>query len=130
AKELDKLFRNSTTVSGQPRKTEVLEAKTFAQTAEASESATQIQHAPVSEDATLILTERSKVNVSPESESATQILPVDSSEGATQIRPRPPSGEDRTRVFEQTTAENLARQTVPADGLTRVGSILGTPVYM
>ena len=29
-----------------------------------------------------------------------------------------------------TTAENLPRHTMPADGLTRVGSILGTPLYM
>jgi hypothetical protein len=33
-------------------------------------------------------------------------------------------------MFDHTTAENLPRQTVPADGLTRVGSILGTPLYM
>ena len=130
ASDIKKLFRDSKTVTGQPRKTEVFEAKTYTQTADASETATQIQHAPAGEDATLILGERAQINASAASESATQVLPLESSETATQIQPAPVSEEEQTRVFEHTTAENLARQTVPADGLTRVGSILGTPVYM
>jgi serine/threonine protein kinase len=126
--DIKKLFRNTATASGHPRKTEVLEAKTYAEMAE-DETATQIQ-APVGENATLILAEKAQVNTSAGSESATQVLPLESSESATQIQPAEVSDEERTRVFEHTTAENLARQTVPADGLTRVGSILGTPVYM
>ncbi|PYT03043.1 MAG: hypothetical protein DMF60_19565 [Acidobacteria bacterium] len=128
--DIKKLFRHSTTVTGQPRKTEVLEAKTYAQTAEAPEGATRIQHASAGEDATLILAEKAQVTASVESESATQVLPLESSESVTQIQPAQVSEEERTRMFEHTTAENLARQTIPADGLTRVGSILGTPVYM
>ena len=124
-----KLFRHSTTVADQPRKTEVFEAKTYAQTPDASEVATQIQHAPVSEDATLILDQKAQVNASAASEAATQVLPLEPTEASTQIQP-PVSEEERTRVLERTTADNQARQTVPADGLTRVGSILGTPVYM
>jgi serine/threonine protein kinase len=127
--DIKKLFRNTATASGHPRKTEVLEAKTYAEMAE-DETATQIQ-APVGEDATLILAEKAQVNISAGNESVTQVLPLESSESATQIQPaQEVSDEERTQVFEHTTAENLARQTVPADGLTRVGSILGTPVYM
>ena len=128
--DIKKLFRQSTTVAGTPRKTEVLEANTYPPAADVSESATQIQRAPAGEDATLILTEQAHANTPPATESAAKVLPLESSEAATQIQPPPAAEEERTRVFEHTTADNLARQTVPADGLTRVGSILGTPVYM
>jgi hypothetical protein len=57
-------------------------------------------------------------------------MPVRAPEGGTQAQLARVSEEDQTLVFDHTTAENLARQTVPADGLTRVGSILGTPIYM
>ena len=123
-----KLFRNSTTLTGQPRETELLEPKTYAQTADGSDAATQIQRAPASEDATLIFAK--KVNESAAVEAAAQAVPPGASEAVTQIQPAPASEEAGTRVLENTTLENLARQTVPADGLTRVGSILGTPTYM
>ncbi|MEK6321776.1 MAG: serine/threonine-protein kinase [Acidobacteriota bacterium] len=125
-----RLHRDSTTVSNQPRKTGIVEAKTYAQAADLSEAATRIQRSPVSEDETLILAEREMANISAADESATQGFTLESSEAATQIQHGHVSEEEQTRVFEHTTAENLARQTVPADGLTRVGSILGTPIYM
>ncbi len=128
-----RLSGNSETVTDQPRTTGVLEAKTYARAAELSESATQIQRPPVDNvenDATLILVEGAEVNGPAASEAATQLLSAGSSEAATQVQPARVLEEERTRVFEHTTAENLARQTVPADGLTRVGSILGTPIYM
>lgn len=120
------LHRDSTTLSNQPRHTEGFEVKTFAQADGHSEAATQIQRAPISEDATLILDERAPAATSSADEAATQIVPLESGYAATQRVLE----EEKTRVFEHTTAENLARQTLPADGLTRVGSILGTPVYM
>ncbi|MEK6303761.1 MAG: serine/threonine-protein kinase [Acidobacteriota bacterium] len=61
-------------------------------------------------------------------EAATQILPP-SAEGT---RTENASGEEETtRVLHRDTMEELrAGETIPADGLTRVGSILGTPLYM
>jgi serine/threonine protein kinase len=76
------------------------------------------------------LAEGDEVNGPDASEATTQLFPAGSSEAVTQPLPARLPEEERTRVFDHTTAENLARQTVPADGLTRVGSILGTPIYM
>ena len=125
-----KMVSDSTTLTNQPRRTAIIEAKTLTQTSQHSEAETQIQVPVVEEDATLILVDPAKTNEDGASESATQILPVRSSEAATQLQPARESEDARTRVFDHTTAENQARQTVPADGLTRVGSILGTPIYM
>ncbi len=119
-----------TTVTNQPLKTGVLDTKTYAHAAELSESATQIQRPSVDDDSTLILVEEAEANKPVTSEAATQLFTAGSSEAATRVQPARVSEEERTRVFDHTTAENLARQTVPADGLTRVGSILGTPIYM
>ena len=117
-------------MTDRPRNTEFFQAKTYAQAADGSESATQIQRAPFEEQATLILVEAREAPKQLASESATQILPSGTCEAATQPQPGPALEEEQTRVLQHTTAENLARQTVPADGLTRVGSILGTPIYM
>lgn len=130
-----KLPRASTTVATDQRNTQVSEAKTHARAAEGSEAATQLQAAPIAEDATQILVEQPEINAAKVSEAATQILPSESSssaEAATRIQPAPvlTAAEAQTQLLDHTTAENLPRQTVPADGLTRVGSILGTPLYM
>ena len=128
-----KLPRGSTTVATDQRNTQFAEAKTHAPASDMSETATRLQPAPIAEDATRILVEPPEPNASKATEAVTQILPSESSslsEAATQVQPAPVSDEAQTRVFEHTTAENLPRQTVPADGLTRVGSILGTPLYM
>jgi len=131
------LPRASITVATDQRHTQFAEAKTQARAADRSEAATLLKaspaaNAPMAEDATRIL-EPPKDTAAKIDEASTQILPPESSlssEAATQVQPAPEDEEVRTRVIEQTTAEDFPRQTVPADGLTRVGSILGTPLYM
>ena len=121
----------SATVANQPLKTESFEARTYARAADLSETATQIQRPSVEEDSTLILVQAAEVNKPVAGEAATQLFQTGPSEAATQVQLARVSEEEQTRVLQQgTTAENMARQTVPADGLTRVGSILGTPIYM
>ncbi len=132
---LTKPPRASTTVATDQRDTQGLEAKTHARAPDISEAATQLQPAPIAEDATRILVEPAELNTPKASEAVTQMLPSESSssEAATRMQPAPispGSDEAQTQVLDHTTAENVARQTVPADGLTRVGSILGTPLYM
>jgi serine/threonine protein kinase len=114
-----KLPRDSATLIDQPRTTGIIAARTYAQ---ASEAATLINQ-PAEKD------ESARSNGAA-SEAATQIQHVASSEAATLVQPAAESEDERTRMFDHTTGENLARETVPADGLTRVGSILGTPIYM
>ena len=130
APDTDSSFGNATTVVDRARTTGISEAKTYARGPDSSEAATQIQSASIENEATLILADKEEVKQSAASEAATQVIPARSPEGAAQAQVARVSEEDRTRVFDHTTAENLARQTVPADGLTRVGSILGTPIYM
>lgn len=127
-----KVPRGLPTVATDQRDTQVSEGKTHARGAEGSEAATRLQPAPTSEDTTQILVEPAEQNAPKDNEAATRILPPEpsASEAATQVQPAPVATEAETRVFDHTTAENLPRQTVPADGLTRVGSILGTPLYM
>jgi serine/threonine protein kinase len=126
-----RLLPGSTTVTNQPLKTGTFEAKTYARAADLSETATQIQRPSVEEASTLILVQGAEVNKPVAGEAATQLFHAGSSEAATQVQLARVSEEERTRVLQHnSTAENVARQTVPADGLTRVGSILGTPIYM
>jgi serine/threonine protein kinase len=122
------LDQESNTMVEQPRKTQVSEARPSTQATNRSESAIQTQRTSNEDKATLILVGERESSKQAASESATQIFPAESAEAGTQMA-RVPEEED-TRIFEHTTAENVARQTVPADGLTRVGSILGTPIYM
>jgi serine/threonine protein kinase len=127
-----KVPRGLPTVATDQRDTHISEGKTHARGAEGSEAATRLQPAPIAEDTTQILVEPAEHNEPKDNEAATRILPPEpsASEAATQVQPGPVATESETRVFGHTTAENLPRQTVPADGLTRVGSILGTPLYM
>ncbi|HXI91546.1 MAG TPA: serine/threonine-protein kinase, partial [Blastocatellia bacterium] len=126
-----RLPSGSATVTNQPLKTGSFEAGTYAQAADLSETATQIQRPSAEEASTLILAKREEINKPAAGEAATQLFQTGASEAATQLQLARVSEEEQTRVLQQgTTAENVARQTVPADGLTRVGSILGTPVYM
>ena len=126
----DSVFGNATTVVDQARTTGISETRTHARAAETSEARTQIQQPSIENEATLIQVDKGEPKQPAASEAATQVLPVRSPEGGVQAQVARVSEEERTLVFDQTTAENLARQTVPADGLTRVGSILGTPIYM
>lgn len=127
-----RISRGSTTVATDQRNTQFAEAKTHAPASDMSETATRLQPAPIGEDATRIFAEPPEPDASKANEAVTQILPSESSlsEAATQVQPAPLSDEAQTRVLDHTTAENLPRQTAPAGGLTRVGSILGTPLYM
>lgn len=108
-----------TAVTG--RTTEVIEG-TSAHVPDTSEAVTQALRVAPEEQKTLILSDNSELAVAPAKN--------DASEAATQLHPPPPAQEAATRIMGHTTAENLPRHTMPADGLTRVGSILGTPLYM
>ncbi|HSE37882.1 MAG TPA: serine/threonine-protein kinase, partial [Blastocatellia bacterium] len=121
---------NSATLTDKARTTGIIGAKTFAQAAEQSEATTLIHAPSLEESSTLILAEASKANEGAESEAPTQILAVRSSEAAAQAQAVRESEDERTQILDHTTAQNQHRETVPADGLTRVGSILGTPIYM
>jgi serine/threonine protein kinase len=109
------------------RDTRVTEARTYRTAVDSTEAVTQVQRpSPGEEEKTMILADRTEAVT----EAATQVMPAKPSEAAIQVRPALSPEEAETRVMGQTTAERLPRQTVPADGLTRVGSILGTPLYM
>ena len=108
-----------TAVTG--RTTEVIDG-TSAHAADTSEAVTQALRVAPEEPKTLILSGNSELAVAPAKN--------DASEAATQLHSPPPAQEAATRIMGQTTAENVPRHTMPADGLTRVGSILGTPLYM
>ena len=96
------------------------------------EAATQVQPAPVaSEQETRILLQELESESNHQEEAATRILPPDDDEGATLLQPPADAAKSRTPVTHHKTIEEArARETAPADGLTRVGSILGTPLYM
>jgi serine/threonine protein kinase len=119
-----------TQAASEARNTEFIERKTLAASSDGPEAATRLQ--PSAEHlATLILEQSLQPDASASaedaaSETATQLLPASNVESVASKR----SEEERTRVLDHTTDEHLPRQTVPADGLTRVGSILGTPLYM
>jgi serine/threonine protein kinase len=103
------------------RTTEVIDG-TSAHATDTSEAVTQALRVAPEEPKTLIMSDNSEMAVAPAKN--------DASEAATQFHPPPPAQEAATRIMGQTTAENVPRHTMPADGLTRVGSILGTPLYM
>lgn len=117
------------TITDRALKTSAFESETQVRSADLSESATQIQLPRAENDATLILDDREHPSTL-DQEDVTKILSPGNSETATRLQPALTSDDERTRVMDRTTAQNDARETVPADGLTRVGSILGTPVYM
>ncbi|HJQ71367.1 MAG TPA: protein kinase [Blastocatellia bacterium] len=96
------------------------------------DAATQVQPAPISEEQeTRILIKESPEAASQTEEEATRILPPEIEGGATLIQPSGDVKDDETyAVRRRTIDEARARETAPADGLTRVGSILGTPLYM
>lgn len=96
-------------------------------------SAPPSEHAaPSLEAATLILDAPAARELA--SEATTQIFdsPPGSSEAGTQILPARVADEERTRLFEGVSTDGRSvSATEPASGsLTRVGSLLGTPLYM
>src|SRR5262245_7349870 len=86
------------------------------------EAATMVQApASVTEETTRIM-EGTAVAVAKEAESATLVMPAE---------PETEGDEKKTLIDgRQTVQDAPAARTMPADGLTRVGSILGTPTYM
>jgi serine/threonine protein kinase len=88
---------------------------------EREEAGTIIQGpASVTEQTTRIM-EAPLVSVAERNESATLVMPDHAAS----------DGEEKTLIDgRQTVRDNQAAGTMPADGLTRVGSILGTPTYM
>jgi serine/threonine protein kinase len=107
-------------------KTEMIEGATRAISRDASEAATQTSAAPVvEEENTLILDQQA--TVAEPGELATQLLPPEEAETETLALPSTPVTNETNR---NTNEASHAQATAPAEGLTRVGSILGTPLYM
>jgi serine/threonine protein kinase len=118
------------TATALAHQTELLEGATRTIARDASEAATMIEAAPAAEEeGTLILDQQPPAIES--GEEFTQLLPPDESESDTLALP-PTLLEKRVtnETLQDTVEERRAQVTAPADGLTRVGSILGTPVYM
>lgn len=119
---------HSTQASSEPRRTQLIEASPHTH-AGGAEAATQLQPThSVAEAQTLIQRGSEDISASAASESVTQILPTAPGKDGVQVQK---SDEVATRVLHRDTVEEVrARETVAADGLTQVGSILGTPLYM
>ena len=101
------------------------EAATLVQAPDGSEAGTLIQPPSVVADpsARRVITPSSD-----ESENDTHILAPDADAGATRIQTPAPA--TPVSAMSPTVREPSARSTDAEDGLTRVGSILGTPTYM
>jgi serine/threonine protein kinase len=123
--------RDSTQASSEPRKTQLIEGSTRTH-AGGSEAVTQLQPAPSLAEAQTLIQRRAEDSAAHEPVSeATQILPVVPGEAAARLQHSPAPQEETTLMLPRNTMEELrAAETVPSDGLTRVGSILGTPLYM
>src|SRR5262245_6650924 len=120
----------ATQISTNPRNTQKVDPGTLAGCG-GSEAATVMQPAPVGEAQTLIQTKTESERGAQISEAATQIMPASSGENSGATRHAESSEDEATRVMQgDTTKEVHPAETMPMDGLTRVGSILGTPLYM
>jgi serine/threonine protein kinase len=88
------------------------------------------------EQETRILVQDETPESEQQAEAVTRIQEPASDENATLLQPPPDAADSDatdspTRAARRRTLDQaLARETAPADGLTRVGSILGTPLYM
>lgn len=107
--------------------------------AEQSEAATQMHPAPVVTDANLSEAGTQLFALEQDvSEAGTQLFApeTDNSEAGTRMMPAPQTAQQSfeemgTRIFgDRTTDEQHVLQTASVGSLTRVGSILGTPLYM
>jgi serine/threonine protein kinase len=121
------------------RKTEIVESPTQALSRDSAEAATLAQVAPSAEEqGTLILSEQATaVELAREEEEITILLPREESEAETLSEAETiaaPSPTVKKRITSETLRDTVeekdAQVTASADGLTRVGSILGTPLYM
>jgi serine/threonine protein kinase len=121
-----RLTRAITTTPALTNQTELLEGATQAIPRDASEAATVIETTPVAEEEKTLILDQSEAD-----EGSTQLLPPDESETATVALPsRPHERRITNESLQDTVEERRAQITAQADGLTRVGSILGTPLYM
>lgn len=122
---------DSTQASSEPRKTQLIEGSTRTH-AGGSEAATQLQPAPSLAEAQTLIQRKAEDSAAREPlGEATQVLPVVPGEAAARLQHSPAPEEETTLMLPRNTMEELrAAETAPADGLTRVGSILGTPLYM
>lgn len=93
-----------------------------------SEAATQLYPAPAS----VVETEDDQAGTLLLPQAASTVSDVSGSEAATRIQtPASNDDGDRTQLLNRVTEENPnVRQTAAASSLTRVGSIMGTPLYM
>ncbi|HKS39546.1 MAG TPA: protein kinase, partial [Blastocatellia bacterium] len=111
--------------------TEMLEGATRAISRDASEAVTQTSAAPVAEEENTLILDQQATVAEPD-ESATQLLPPpEETETETLALPPTPAENRITNETRRNTNEaSRAQATASDDGLTRVGSILGTPLYM
>jgi len=120
----------STHASSEPRKTQFIEGSTRTH-AGGSEAATQLQPAPSLAEAKTLIQRKAEDSAAREPVSeATQIVPVVPGEAARLQHAPAPEEETTLMLHRNTMGELRAAETVSAEGLTRVGSILGTPLYM
>jgi serine/threonine protein kinase len=121
----------STHASSEPRKTQFIEGSTRTH-AGGSEAATQLQPAPSLAEAQTLIQRKAEDSAAREPVSeAAQIVPVVPGEAAARLQHAAAPEEETTLMLPRNTMGELrAAETVSAEGLTRVGSILGTPLYM
>lgn len=129
-----RLTQAKTKASASAHQTEMIEGATRAISRDASEAATMVEAAPVAEEeGTLILDQQTPATESAIEieESVTHILPPEESENETLALPSSiHKNRNTNEMFRDTQEEDQAQSTVSMEGLTRVGSILGTPLYM
>jgi serine/threonine protein kinase len=120
-----------TQATARAHKTEMLEGATRAISRDASEAVTQTSAAPVAEEENTLILDQPATVTEPD-ESATQLLlPPEENETETLALPPTPVENRITNETRRNTNEaSRAQATASDDGLTRVGSILGTPLYM
>lgn len=119
------------------RRTDVIEAPTQAQSPDETEARTLAQIAPLSDEQNTLIIADQTVGLQPAldntdvTDASTKLLPPEAAEADT-LAHTPSANEKRNTDEMAGDTIDLARShnTSSAAGLTRVGSILGTPLYM
>ncbi|HSE98137.1 MAG TPA: serine/threonine-protein kinase, partial [Blastocatellia bacterium] len=100
----------------------------------AADTVRQVRVPTLAENEQTRLLDPPEATASPDTRAADRLTlaePPDIYEAATRLQPAVVTEEEQTRLLpDETLEEARAMQTAYTDGLTRVGSILGTPVYM
>jgi serine/threonine protein kinase len=128
----DEAFTTAVQSLAQPASSTVPIVKTFRDT-EQHDTSTQVQTSTTAEEAStrIFMNEPDENAGEAKQEEATQLLPPEAAEAAQRSRPALQGDVRITRGYQHETVDDLhAAQTESADGLTRAGSILGTPLYM